>query len=79
LFEVEPMTLGRYIRALRVEACRRALEHAESGQVRLTELALTWGFYDLSHMSRAFREELGMTPSEVRATRAVVASVARPA
>jgi AraC-like DNA-binding protein len=66
LFESEPITVGRYIRSLRVAACRRALGESGNERHTLTELAVTWGFYDHSHMSRAFREELGMTPSEVR-------------
>ena len=72
LFENEPVTVGRYIRLLRVEACRRALEQPGSARITLTDLAVTWGFYDLSHMSRAFRQELGMTPSEVRSVSCLV-------
>ena len=71
LFKNEPVTVGRYIRLLRVEACRRALEQSVNEWHTLTELAVTWGFYDLSHMSRAFREELGMTPSEVRSVNSI--------
>jgi AraC-like DNA-binding protein len=67
LFESEPMTVGRYIRSLRVHACRKMLESGLPAETSLTDVALTWGFYDLSHMSRCFREEFGATPSEVRA------------
>jgi AraC-like DNA-binding protein len=67
LFEGEPMTVGRYVRSLRVRACRRMLESSAAAGISLTDVALTWGFYDLSHMSRCFREEFGTTPSEVRA------------
>ena len=62
VFEREPMTLGRYIRALRVAACRRALEGPGSERVSLTEVALQYGFYDLSHMTRCFRREYGEPP-----------------
>jgi AraC-like DNA-binding protein len=62
VFEPEPMTLGRYIRALRVAACRRALEGPESERASLTEVALQYGFYDLSHMTRCFRQEHGEAP-----------------
>lgn len=65
LFENEGVTVGRYIRSLRVAACRRALEQAGSAQQRsLTELALEWGFYDLSHMTRCFRAEYGEPPGQ---------------
>jgi AraC-like DNA-binding protein len=66
LFENQPMTLGRYIRSLRVQACRRMLEERPQPEASLTDVALAWGFYDLSHMSRCFREEFRLTPSEVR-------------
>jgi len=62
VFKDEGVTVGRYIRSLRVAACRRALESAESERVSLTEIALNWGFYDLSHMTRCFREEYGEPP-----------------
>lgn len=67
LFENEPMTVGRHVRSLRVHACRRMLETQPASEASLTDVALTWGFYDLSHMSRCFREEFGTTPSEFRA------------
>lgn len=62
LFETETMTVGRYIRALRVRGCRNALQAADPKRVSLTDLALQWGFYDLSHMTRCFREEYGEPP-----------------
>jgi AraC family transcriptional regulator, positive regulator of tynA and feaB len=65
LFRDEPMTLGHYIRASRLQACREALENDPSRVASLTNLALSLGFYDLSHMSRGFREEFKTTPKEV--------------
>jgi AraC-like DNA-binding protein len=62
LFESQPLTIGRYIRARRVEACRRTLETEGFSRVSLTDVALQWGFYDLSHMTRCFREEYGEPP-----------------
>lgn len=66
LFESEPVSVGRYIRRCRVEACRRALLAESAMTVSLTDLALSWGFYDLSHMTRSFREEFGVTPTDYR-------------
>lgn len=66
LFETEPLSLGRYIRHLRVHECRRALREGQCSTMSLTDVALEWGFYDLSHMTRCFRAEFGMTPGEVR-------------
>jgi AraC-like DNA-binding protein len=66
LFQSEPMTVGQYIRSLRVTACRRSLEGLAADKGSLTDIALRWGFYDLSHMSRCFRAEFGASPSEFR-------------
>lgn len=63
LFEDEPITVGKYIRSLRVNSCRYALENSDATRISLTDLALQWGFYDLSHMSRNFREVYGEPPS----------------
>jgi AraC family transcriptional activator of tynA and feaB len=66
LFKAESLTLGRYIRALRVSACREDLETQQGAPQSLTETALKWGFYDLSHMSRCFRETFAQSPGEIR-------------
>ena len=63
LFEDEPLTVGKYIRNQRLKSCRRALESSDASHLSLTDLALQWGFYDLSHMSRNFREVYGEPPS----------------
>jgi AraC-like DNA-binding protein len=65
LFRDEPQTIGRYIRALRVRECRRALESEPDSGLPLKDLALHWGFYDQSHMTRCFREEIKLTPKAV--------------
>lgn len=62
LFETEPTTVGRYIRTQRIAACRRTLEADGETYPSLTDVALTWGFYDLPHMTRCFREEYGEPP-----------------
>jgi AraC-like DNA-binding protein len=74
LFEQDAMTIGQYIRSLRALGCRAALETGNAGHRSLTDLALSWGFYDLSHMTRCFKSEFGTTPSEARAR----AAAARP-
>ena len=65
LFQSEPMSLGRHINALRVEASRRLM--LEEPARSLTDIALDCGFYDLSHMSRCFRNQYRITPREYRA------------
>lgn len=56
-------TLGDWVRRLRVEfACRQiALSDAS-----LSEIALTAGFADQSHFTRAFRQQMGLSPGEYR-------------
>ncbi len=65
LFETEPVSVGRYIRARRLDACRSLLlDDATRAGRSLTDVALDCGFYDLSHMSRCFREQFGSSPRD---------------
>jgi AraC-like DNA-binding protein len=66
LFSDGPETIGEYIRSLRLNSCREALESCAQAEQSLTDFALSWGFYDLSHMSRCFRAAFDLTPTEVR-------------
>ncbi len=66
LFASEPTTLARYIRALRLQGCHDMLLDAEHQSMSITEIALHWGFYDLSHMTRAFSKKYGIAPSALR-------------
>ena len=64
-FSGEPLSVSRYIKARRLDACRRALEDPQLRRGRsLTDLAHDCGFYDLSHMTRSFREQYGTAPSD---------------
>ncbi|MFC5496565.1 helix-turn-helix domain-containing protein [Caenimonas terrae] len=65
-FAGDDVTLAGYIQRQRLEACVRDLrEHAPGGRP-ITEIALSWGFSNLSHFSRVFRDHIGMSPSEFR-------------
>lgn len=46
--------------------CRRAAELLRGGRVGVTDAALSVGFSDLGRFSRAFRRELGCSPTELR-------------
>jgi AraC family transcriptional regulator, positive regulator of tynA and feaB len=61
VFEGEDTTVGGYIRRCRLAACRESLESA-GPSFSLTDIALRWGFYDLSHMTRCFNREYGAPP-----------------
>lgn len=54
-------TLSLHLRAIRIE---RAAEQLSGNQMNVTEVALEVGYQSLSHFSKAFAEEKGMTPSQ---------------
>jgi AraC-like DNA-binding protein len=66
LFEAEQTSLMRYVWRRRLQRCRAELLDPAHPQVRISEIALRWGFNDLSHFSRAFRECFGHAPRELR-------------
>ena len=60
------MTVGDYIRRLRIEwACRELVVTDR----RIVDIAVDAGFCDHSHMTRVFRRQTGLTPTEFRAQR----------
>lgn len=66
LLATENTSLERYILDRRLERCRRALE--DPGQMHRTtcEIAFSWGFADISHFGRRFKERFGAPPTEYR-------------
>jgi AraC-like DNA-binding protein len=65
-FEGEGESLAAYIQHMRLEACVRELQAAASLKKPITQVAISWGFANLSHFSRVFRERTGSSPSEYR-------------
>jgi AraC family transcriptional regulator len=60
------MTVGDYIRTLRIEwACRELVATDRP----IVEIAVHTGFFDHSHMTRIFRRQTGLTPTAFRAER----------
>ena len=64
-FAGEGESIAGYIQRLRLQACVRDLQAASSGRP-ITDIALSWGFGNLSHFSRVFRDHTGKSPSEFR-------------
>ncbi len=62
LFEAENTSLMRYIWNLRLERCAEDLANPQCGVLRVSDIALRWGFNDMSHFSRAFRERFAVAP-----------------
>jgi AraC-like DNA-binding protein/mannose-6-phosphate isomerase-like protein (cupin superfamily) len=66
LFSDEETSLMRHVWRRRLENCRKdMLDPVHLGH-RISEIALRWGFNDLSHFSRAFRQRFGCAPRELR-------------
>ncbi|MFF7212797.1 helix-turn-helix domain-containing protein [Streptomyces sp. NPDC008238] len=66
LFQDEPLTVGRWIRRLRLEACRRDLVRPEFAGRTVAAIAHRWGFASHAHFSRTFRAVYGLSPAEWR-------------
>lgn len=64
-------SVGDYIRRLRVECAARELERPG---VALADIAARAGFADQPHLTRVFKQYLGLTPGEYRAQRSLVDS-----
>ena len=71
LFKDDRTSLMRFVWKRRLECCRKdMLDPAHAGH-RISDIALRWGFNDLSHFSRAFRRTFGCSPREFRAGGAI--------
>ena len=57
------MTVGEYLNALRIERACRELERSASS---ISDVALSAGFSDQSHFTRAFKRQTGLTPGQYR-------------
>lgn len=65
-FAAEERSLNEYIWDRRLERCRDDLENPMRRARSITETAMSWGFSNLSHFSRAFRDRFGVTPRQMR-------------
>ncbi|MGO4717223.1 helix-turn-helix domain-containing protein [Bradyrhizobium sp. 2TAF24] len=65
----EQTSFQRHVLAQRLEQCHRALASPAQVHRQIGEIAFAWGFNDLSHFGRAFREHYGLSPRAWRASR----------
>ncbi|CAM5240149.1 MULTISPECIES: helix-turn-helix domain-containing protein [Streptomyces] len=68
LFELEDITVSRWIQQRRLEHCRRDLARRESADLTVAAVAHRWGFTSASHFSRVFRAAYGTSPAAWRAS-----------
>ena len=67
LFNAEQTSMMRYVWSLRLDRCREELMRSGTGSQRVADIALRWGFSDMSHFSRSFKSRFGISPRECRA------------
>jgi AraC-like DNA-binding protein len=65
-FAGEGESIAGHIQRQRLQACIRDLQANGPHGRPITDIALSWGFGNLSHFSRVFRDHTGKSPSEFR-------------
>jgi AraC-like DNA-binding protein len=50
----------------RLDTCRAALRDDRQRALNISEIAYRWGFSDLSHFNKTFRQRFDCTPGEWR-------------
>ncbi|WP_437881199.1 transcriptional regulator FeaR [Pseudomonas sp. LRF_L74] len=63
LFAQFDMSVGRYILERRLQRCADSIQRSD---LKISHIAVSWGFKDLSHFSRAFKQRFDRSPSEYR-------------
>ena len=66
LFHEEGTTVARWVRARRLERCRRDLEDPALAGRCVQAVARSWGFDDPAHFSKVFKAAYGEPPGEHR-------------
>jgi AraC-like DNA-binding protein len=59
-------SIMRLVQSRRLSRCRIALEDPLQSHRTLSEIAYGWGFSDMTHFSRKFKEAYGILPSDFR-------------
>lgn len=66
LFAQEDISLMRYVLQRRLERCYQDIQSQEYKKLRISDIAFHWGFNDLSHFSRTFRQQFGLSARELQ-------------
>lgn len=59
-------SFGRWLLAARLDACATTLRAPDQAAAGIAEIAYRWGFNDLSHFNKCFRQRFAMTPRQWR-------------
>lgn len=65
LLQDENTSLMRYVLARRLKHCYDALTEKNNQHQRISDVAFKWGFNDISHFSRTFKQAFDATPTEI--------------
>jgi AraC family transcriptional activator of tynA and feaB len=68
LFARENQSLMRYVLQHRLDRCHRDIANSPRNGLTISNIAFRWGFNDLSHFSRVFRKQFGLSPRQFRET-----------
>ena len=66
LMAAEQISFRSYVQAQRLERCKRDLSDPAHIARHVSDIAFAWGFNDLAHFSRIFRQKFGASPRESR-------------
>jgi AraC-like DNA-binding protein len=66
LMASEQISFRSYVQAQRLERCKRDLSDPAHIARHVGDIAFAWGFNDLAHFSRIFRQKFGASPREWR-------------
>ncbi|UFZ06267.1 helix-turn-helix domain-containing protein [Bradyrhizobium ontarionense] len=66
LFSDEDTSFQRHVLSERLKQCQRDLASPALARRQVSEIAFSWGFNDLSHFGRVFRERFGVSPRQWR-------------
>jgi AraC-like DNA-binding protein len=67
LFEGQEQTVTGWIRAQRLDHCRRDLANPALAEEPVTSIAAHWGLVEAAHFSRLFKSTYGLAPRDYRA------------
>jgi AraC-like DNA-binding protein len=66
LMAAEQTSFRSYVQVQRLERCRRDLSDPAHAARHVSDIAFAWGFNDLAHFSRIFKQRYGASPREWR-------------